>query len=108
MGMVRLLDLAASADPTNPIALFAQYGVLGLFAGFLLLFANGAIKRERDKGDQAQQQVDKLNEFIRVELLPKQIETALLHKQVAEVLEQAVQLITEMKIRQNIHRDNAP
>ena len=70
----------------------------------LIVYTRGSIAREREKSDQAAQQVNELNVFIRDELLPKQVEAALLHKQVAEVLEEAIQLITEMKIRDNIAR----
>lgn len=104
--MQRLVEWAAGG--TDPIVdllpTFLQYGVLGVFAFLLLMYTRGSINREREKGDQAAQQVNELNEFIRKELLPKQVEATVLHKQVAEVLEEAVQLITEMKIRDNIRR----
>jgi len=93
---------ATEPDFLSPLL---QYGVLGIFAGLLLIYTRGSIQRERDKADQLQGQVDKLNDFIRTELLPKQVETALLHKQVAEGLEQAVQIIQEMKIRESLKRE---
>lgn len=103
------IQFLAAASDVDPLSALLQYGVLGVFAFLLIVYTRGSITREREKSDSAQQQVDKLNEFIRTELLPKQVETALLHKQVAEVLEQAVQLITEMKIRDNIYRhDTGP
>lgn len=97
--------LAAAADP-DFLSPLLQYGVLGVFAGLLVIFTRGSITREREKYDAAQEQIDKLNEFIRTELLPKQVETALLHKQVAEALEQAVNVITEMRIRESIKRES--
>lgn len=96
--------LAAETTP-DFVSPFLQYGILGVFAGLLVVFTRGSITREREKYDQAQAQIDKLNEFIRTELLPKQVETALLHKQVAEALEQAVNVITEMRIRENVRRE---
>lgn len=95
---------AAQAATTDPLQLLLQYGVLGIFAVLMILYTRGSIAREREKYDQAQLQVDKLNEYIRLELLPKQVETAMLHRQVAEALEQAVNVIQEMKIRESITR----
>jgi hypothetical protein len=104
--MQRFFDLAAAtvAAPSDPLQLLLQYGVLGIFAALLIVYTRGSIARERDKSDQSSAQVEKLNDFIRNELLPKQVEATLLHKQVADVLEEAIQLITEMKIRDSILR----
>ncbi len=99
------LDWAAEqAASSDPLQLLLQYGVLGIFAVLLIIYTRGSLSREREKSDQATAQVDELNNFIRNELLPKQVEATLLYKQVAEVLEEAIQLITEMKIRDNISR----
>ncbi len=103
-----LAQAAQQASSTDPLQLLLQYGVLGIFAVLMIIYTRGSIAREREKYDQAQLQVDKLNEFIRVELLPKQVETALLHKQVAEVLEQALQIIQETKIRDSMYRQQHP
>lgn len=103
--MLRFVDLAAaSVTSGDPLQLLLQYGVLGIFAVLLIIYTRGSITREREKSDQAAAQVEKLNDFIRNELLPKQVEATLLHKQVAEVLEEAIQLISEMKIRDSIMR----
>ncbi len=104
------LVLAAEqqAASTDPLQLLLQYGVLGIFAVLLIIYTRGSIAREREKYDQAQKQVEELNSFIRTELLPKQVETAMLHRQVAEALEQAVQIIQEMKIRESIARNTPP
>lgn len=98
------MHLAADA-PTgsgDPITLLLQYGVLGIFAVLLIMYARGTIARDRDKTDRAEAHVKELNEFIRNELLPKQIEAMLLHKQVTEVLHQAIELLTEVRIRDEI------
>lgn len=102
--MQQFFAAATEAASTDPLQLLLQYGVLGIFAVLLIIYTRGSITRERDKYDQAQAQVDKLNEYIRTEMMPKQVETALLQKQVAEALEQAVQIIQEMKIRESIAR----
>lgn len=106
--MHQLLPLAAAADPSDPLTLLLQYGVLGIFAVLMIMYTRGSINREREKGDRAEAQVKELNDFIRNELLPKQVEATLHYRQVAEVLEEAVQLITEMKIRDNLIRQNPP
>lgn len=107
--MQRILHLALASDSVDPLPALLQYGVLGIFAILLIVYTRGSISRERQEKDQAALQVKELNEFIRGELLPKQVEATLLHKQVAEVLEEAIQLITEMKIRDSIRRgDDGP
>lgn len=105
--MHRLYQLAVETTEqtaSDPLALLLQYGVLGIFAVLLILYTRGSITRERESKDRSDEQVRELNDFIRNELLPKQVEATLLHKQVAEVLEEAIQLITEMKIRDGISR----
>lgn len=88
---------AAEPAPTDPLALLLQYGVLGIFAVLLIIYTKGSIQRERDRADRAEAQVKELNDFIRGELLPKQVEATILHKQVADVLGEAVTLISEIK-----------
>lgn len=104
--MQRILSLAEAAAEVDPLPTLLQYGVLGVFAVLLVIYTRGSIARERAKSDAAEMQVQELNNFIRSELLPKQVEATLLHKQVAEVLEEAVQLITEMKVRDSISRQD--
>lgn len=109
--MQRLMELAVASvgSGSDPLSMLLQYGVLGIFASLLIVYTRGSIQREREKSDQSAAQVKELNDFIRNELLPKQVEATILHKQVAEVLEEAIQLITEMKIRDNISRqDHGP
>lgn len=87
-----------AVEAADPVTLLLQYGVLGIFAAVLLVYTKGSIQRERDRADRAETQVRELNEFIRGELLPKQIEATLLYKQVADVLSEAVATISEAKI----------
>ena len=100
---IKFWHAAADAPAGDPINLLLQYGVLGVFAILLILYTKSSIKRELDRADRAETQVKELNDFIRNELLPKQVEATILHKQVAEVLGDAIYLITEMK-----RRDEAP
>lgn len=115
---MRLSDwLAAGSTPSDPLSALLQYGVLGIVVVLLILYTRGsitrerekadqAVQRERERADQAEEKVDKLNDYIRDEMLPKQIESSMLHKQVAEVLEQAIQVITEIKIRDSLRRQD--
>lgn len=89
--------LAAEGGTSDPLTMLLQYGVLGIVAVLLIIFARSAINRDRDRADKAEAQVKELNDFIRNELLPRQVEATILHKQVAEVLAEAVQLISEIK-----------
>lgn len=99
---------AADSAPGDPVSLLLQYGVLGIFAALLLAYARSSIKREQDRADRAEAQVRELNDFIRNELLPKQVEATLLHKQVADVLAEAVQLISEIKFLDRNERRRGP
>jgi hypothetical protein len=91
--------LTAADIPSDPVSLLLQYGVLGAFAVLLIMYTRSSIKRELEKADRAEAQVKELNDFIRNELLPKQVEATILHKQVAEVLGDAVTIISEIKYR---------
>lgn len=95
---------ASGTDPSDPVLTLVQYGALGIIVVLLVIYTRGSVTRERERSDKAESQVKELNDFIRNEMLPKQVEATLLHKQVAEVLEEAIQLITEMKVRDNIRR----
>lgn len=106
MQPLHIVWAAEAAASSDPLQLLLQYGVLGIFAVLLILYTRGSIAREREKSDQAATQVSELNDFIRSELLPKQVEAALLHKQVAEVLEEAIQIIAESKLRDRISRED--
>lgn len=98
---------AAGSDVTSdPIMALVQYGALGIVVILLVVYTRGSVARERERTDKAEQQVRDLNDFIRNDLLPKQVEATLLHKQVTEVLEEAIQLITEMKVRDSIRRSD--
>lgn len=93
-----------AADAADPLGMLAQYGVLGIFATLLILYAKNSVSRERDRTERAEQQVQELNLFIRNELLPKQVEQTLLHQQVAEVLGEAVEIIAEIKLTERNER----
>jgi hypothetical protein len=97
--------LLAAAE-VDPLPALLQYGVLGVFAIMLIIYTRGSIARERDKSDRAEAKVEELNAYLRTEVLPKQVEATMYYKQVSEVLEEAIQLITEIKIRDSIQRQD--
>ncbi len=47
-----------------------NYGVLGIFAVLLVLFARTLLKREQDRGDTAQAEVTRLNNLIQDKIIP--------------------------------------
>lgn len=95
----------APTSAADPASLLLVYGPLGLIAFLLIMYAKSTVKREHEKADAAEQQVKDLNDFIRNELLPKQVEATILHKQVAEVLGDAVRVISDLKYRDDPPRD---
>lgn len=102
-----MIPLAAAADTSDPLLILVQYGALGVIVILLVIYTRGSVTRERERTDRAEIQVKDLNDFIRGELLPKTVAATDLYKQVAEVLEEAIQLITEMKVRDSIRRTDA-
>lgn len=63
--------LAADGVPgTVDVAVFAQYGILGVLSLGLILFARGAYGRERDRADRLEEENRKLNAAIQDRVLP--------------------------------------
>lgn len=102
------LAAATGADTSDPVLMLVQYGALGVIVILLVMYTRGSVTRERQRTDKAEQQVDKLNEYIRGELLPKMGEANSTYKEVSEVLAEAIKLITEMKVRDNVRREGTP
>jgi hypothetical protein len=94
---VDILHLAAEAGG-DPLGVLLQYGPLGAFAILLILYTKSSITREQQRTERCEQQVKELNDYIRSELLPKQVQATLLHQQVAEVLAEAVEIIAGVKM----------
>lgn len=72
------MTLRAVTDPlTSAQGVFLQYGAIGAILLVLLVFAYGAIKRERDatdkeraRADKAEGEKDELNRLMRTEVIP--------------------------------------
>lgn len=61
--------LAAAEESANLSAL-TQYGVLGVFALLLILFARTSYKRETDRSDRLEAEVLRLNTLIQEKAIP--------------------------------------
>ncbi len=62
----------AAADPGTGVdlAVLTQYGVLGIFAILLIIFARTAYKRETDRADRLEAEVTRLNTLIAEQAIP--------------------------------------
>lgn len=67
-----LLMIAAQIDSggVDVVAMFAQYGILGLGFLALALFARGAYMRERERADRLEEKNDRLNNLILEKFIP--------------------------------------
>lgn len=91
--------LAASSDTGAGIDLsvLAQYGVLGIFAILLVVFANSSYRREIARGDRLEAEVLRLNALIQEKHIPA-LESA------AHALKDATELMREMQLQQREDR----
>lgn len=62
--------LAADSGGAGDMGVLAQYGVLGIFAILLILFAKTSYKRETDRADRLEQEVLRLNNLIIERVIP--------------------------------------
>lgn len=62
--------LAEAVTSSIDIGVLAQYGVLGVFAFILVVFARGAHQRERDRADRLEAENKRLNEAIQGQVIP--------------------------------------
>lgn len=61
--------LAASSGSSD-LSVLGQYGVLGVFAAMLVVFARVSYKRETDRADRLEQDNKRLNETIQDRVIP--------------------------------------
>lgn len=67
--LLAVLAASPSGDQVN-IGLLAQYGVLGVFAAMLVVFARVSYKRETDRSDRLENEVQRLNSLIQEKVIP--------------------------------------
>lgn len=65
-----ILTVARAQTGDLDLAVLGQYGVLGVFAVVLLVYARTTSKREMDRGDRLEAEVLRLNGFIQEEVVP--------------------------------------
>lgn len=58
------VEAAAGTGPDADLGILAQYGVLGVFAVVLLLFARISYRRETERADRLEAEVIRLNNLI--------------------------------------------
>lgn len=86
--------------------IFAQYGVLGVFAGMLVWFAKGAHQRERERGDRMEAEVQRLHALILDRVIPALTSATKAAEESTELLtamqreRQMVQLVHQQQLAQ--------
>lgn len=97
--MLTLSQLAAVAPlpgPGTATELVAQWGAVGLLIALLAWYGLSAIKRERDRADQAEAREQRLNEAMRTEVIPVLVSAT---KAIERVSETLPDLAAELKRR---------
>lgn len=62
--------LAAADSSGVDLSILTQYGILGIFALLLILFAKTSYKRETDRSDRLEAEVLRLNNLIQEKAIP--------------------------------------
>lgn len=93
------LDAVAAAAESEPgLVMLAQYGVLGVFAVLLVIFARVSYKRETDRSDRLEAEVLRLNALIIDKVIPALANTA-------NAVEDATALMRAMQRERDRRRD---
>lgn len=90
----------AASDPIN-LAVLAQYGVLGLGAGALAIFAKVSYKRETERSDRLEAEVIRLNNLIIDRAIPALTSAA-------NAAEGATELLRDMQREREINMMRNP
>lgn len=84
---MRTLLAAATSDSSSfDISVLAQYGVLGVFAILLVVFANSTYRRETTRADRLEAEVLRLNALIQEKHIPALEAAAHALKEATEVM----------------------
>lgn len=90
------------------LTIFAQYGVLGIFAGMLVWFAKGAHQRERERGDRMEAEIQRLHMLILDRVIPALTSATKAAEESTELLtamqreRQMVQLVHQQQMAQQM------
>ena len=68
--MLAMTQVQPSGGSTDVLGNLLQYGVLGILAIILIVFANNAYKREASRADRAEAEVARLNNVIAEKVVP--------------------------------------
>lgn len=77
---------AASGGGGVDLSILAQYGVLGVFAVLLIIFANSTYRRETSRADRLETEVLRLNALIQEKHIPALEAAAHALKEATEVM----------------------
>jgi hypothetical protein len=66
----QVVAVDASGGGGIDLAVFANYGVVGVVAAILIWFAKGAHQRERDRGDRLEGELQRLHEVMMERVIP--------------------------------------
>lgn len=102
--LIHLLAVAEDAGQID-LAIFAQYGVLGLITALLIWFAKGAHQRERDRGDRLEAEVGRLHTLMLDRVIPALTSASRAAEESAELL-RAVQREREQELAHLAQRRN--
>ncbi len=82
--------LTAVAEPAGglDLAVFAQYGVLGILVLILIYFAKNAHQRERDRADRLEAEVQRLHELMLDRVIPALTAAAKAAEESSELMNQ--------------------
>ena len=88
--------LAAESGGIGDLGVLAQYGVLGVFAILLILFAKISYKRETERSDRLEAEVVRLNNLIIERVIPA-LSSA------TGVVQDATELLRSMQRERELH-----
>lgn len=101
MALPALLALIQAAEPGVDLGPLAQYGVLGVFAALLIVFALKTWKRETDRGDRLETENQRLNNLIQAQIIPA-LTTAV------TVMQESQELLRDMQRELGYRRQGRP
>lgn len=93
------MDWLAAAEGGVDIGGLAQYGVLGIFAILLILFARISYKRETDRSDRAEAEIARLNAWLQEKAIPALLASARANEDSQELLREMYQSLRDLPRR---------
>lgn len=92
-----LMEAALAADSDGvDVAVLGQYGVLGVFAILLILFARVSYKRETDRSDRLELENARLNQWVQEKAIPALLSSARANEDSQELLKEMYQGLKDL------------